>query len=318
MKHLSSNETAQYLQQHDNYRILTHRRPDGDTIGSAAALCLGLRAMGKRAWVFDNEQFTPKFRPYLEGLTAPALAENDTVVSVDTASENLFPYNLPACAVALAIDHHGSNSGFAGCGYVKPEAAACGEMILELLEQCGVQVTKAMAEAIYLAVSTDTGCFRFANTTADTLLCAARCRRYGADTFSINQVMFLTKRLARLKLESHLVQTMEFFRGGAVCLCSISGQTAQALALTEDDMDDIAGFPREIEGVRIGVMLREVENGNGKISVRTAPGVDACAICALLGGGGHAAAAGATVPGGIAGAKAAVLQAIGSVLGQAQ
>ena len=277
-------ETACFLREHDNYIMLTHRRPDGDTIGCAAALCSGLRKLGKPAYVLENPQFTEKFRPYLEGLTIPAIPENAILVATDIATGKLMPYSAENYVnqVDLRIDHHGSDGAFGLQGYVDPTAAACGEIILDLLRLLEVPVDKPIAEALYCAISTDTGCFRYSNTTARTLRAAAECRDCGADTFAVNQVMFLTKRLERLKLE---------------------------LGLTEDDIDDISGFGREIGGVQIGVMLREV-GSRGKISVRTSPAYDASAICALCGGGGHKAAAGATVDGGLNGAKTAVLQAI--------
>lgn len=312
MKQLTMDETAAFFRQHDHFCIVTHRRPDGDTIGCAAGLCRGLRLLGKQAVIFENIQFTPKFRGYLDGLTAHAIPADATIVSVDIASPGLFPLNWPTDAgtVGLAIDHHGSNTGFAELTCLHPEAAACGEVILQLLELLAVPVDPATAEALYLAISTDTGCFRYSNTTANTLLCAARCKQLGADTFSVNKAMFMTRRYNRLQLESYLTQTAEFYLDGAVCVCAIPEEVCRRLALTEDDIDDISGFPREIEGVQIGVTLRQVEGGRGKISVRSAPGVDASAICAKLGGGGHAAAAGATVPGGIDGAKSAILSAI--------
>lgn len=310
MKQLTIEHLAAALLARDNYCIFTHRRPDGDTIGCAAALCRGLRSVGKTAAIFENAQFTPKFRPFLDGLTCPNVPQGATLVAVDVAAEDMLPYNAPQRKIDLLIDHHGSNVGYAAQGLVRPEAAACGEVILELLEQLHATLDKVTAEAIYLAVSTDTGCFRYSNTTERTLLCAARCKQLGADTFPINKTMFMTKRLSRLKLESHLIQTAEFYCGGSVGVCSIPLQLQQELGLTEDDIDDISGFAREIEGVKIGVMLREVDNGRGKISVRTAPEIDAAAICGVLGGGGHAAAAGANVDGGVDGARQAVLRAI--------
>lgn len=312
MKHLTLNEVADVLQQNNNFIILTHRRPDGDTIGCAAALCRGLRSLGKCAFVYENVQFTPKFRPFLEGLTVEKAAPDSVFISVDVASDKMLLNNLPKMdsGILLSVDHHGRNTEYAQTGYVRADAAACGEIILELLELLGVSFDKAIAEALYLAISTDTGCFRYSNTTENTLLCAAKCKKAGADTFSINKTMFMTKRMARWKLESYLVQTVEFYRDGLIGICAIPLQVQNSLGITEDDIDDISGFAREIEGVEIGVMLREVENGNGKISVRTSPNYDASAICQRIGGGGHCAAAGATVSGGISGAKEAVLTAI--------
>ena len=121
--------------------------------------------------------------------------------------------------------------------------------------------------------------------------------------------MFLTRRLARLKLDAFLTETTEFYAGGLVAVSAIPNEKIAELGLTEDDIDDISGFGRDIEGVEIGIMIRQAPEG-GKLSVRTSPAYNASEYCAKLGGGGHAAAAGATVPGGIAEAKAAILRVL--------
>ncbi|MBR6825790.1 MAG: bifunctional oligoribonuclease/PAP phosphatase NrnA [Oscillospiraceae bacterium] len=311
MKALTLNEIAAYLQAHDSYVILTHRRPDGDTTGSAVALCLGLRGIGKEAWLLENPQFTPKLRPFLEGLTVEALPENCIVLSVDTATEGLMAFNAVDLAdrVEILIDHHERNSGYAKGGYVDPTAAACGEIILDLLQLLKAPQEKKTAEALYLAISTDTGCFRYSNTTANTLMAAATCKAWGADTFHINRVFFMTKRPARLKLEAYLSNTTEFYAGGKIAISIIPTALREELGLTQDDIDDISGFGREIEGVEVAIMIRRETEG-GKLSVRSSPNYDASAICARLGGGGHKAAAGATIPGGIEEAKAEILSVL--------
>lgn len=311
MKALTIPEVASVLLRSDNYCIFTHRRPDGDTVGSAVALCRGLRSLGKQAFILENPQFTPKFRPYLDGLTVAALPESARLIAVDTATEQLLSYSaVPyAAGVDLLIDHHGRNSAYATYGFVDSDAAACGEIILRLLRELGAKIDEKTAEALYVAISTDTGCFRYSNTSAETLLAAAYCKQCGADTFAVNQVMFLTKRPERLKLEAFLTETTEFYADGLVAVSALPPEKCAELGVVEDDINDISGFGREIEGVEIGVMLR-LEGENGKLSVRTSPNYNASAICARLGGGGHKAAAGATVPGGIAGAKKAVLEAI--------
>lgn len=311
MTPLDLKETAQWLLMHDNYIMLTHRRPDGDTIGCAVALCRGLRALGKQAWIYANPQFTPKFSGYLKGLTREGLGNEAHLVAVDIATGGLLPYGTEDYVnqIDLRIDHHGRDKAFGSLAWVDASAAACGELVLQLLGQLEVPLDKAMAEAIYLAVSTDTGCFRYSNVTANTLRAAAVCKEAGADTFAINRAMFLTKRMARLRLEAHLTHTTEFYAGGKVAVSAISDALKAELGLTEDDIDDISGFGREIEGVEIAVMLRQTPEG-GKISLRTSPDFDAASICARLGGGGHRAAAGATVPGNLEAAKNAVLLAI--------
>ncbi|MDR0889487.1 MAG: DHH family phosphoesterase [Oscillospiraceae bacterium] len=314
MKQLTVAEVAAFLLHNDRYLILTHRRPDGDTIGSAAALCRALRALGKRACVLENPQFTEKFRPYLDGLTCEEVDENACLVAVDTAAASMLSYSANGYEgrVSLLIDHHGRNAAYAAQGIVVPTAAACGEILLDILGQMNAPIDVKTAEALYLSVSTDTGCFRFSNVTAKTLRTAAFCIDCGADAAAINQVMFLTKRMARLQLEAHLTQSTVFYAKGKVALSRIDRSIREQLGLTEDDIDDISGFGREIAGVEISVMLRD-EGEYGKISVRTSPHYDASEICAKLGGGGHKAAAGATVQGGIENAMEAVLGAISAI-----
>ena len=145
MKKRSLSEIALWLQERDDFTILTHRRPDGDTIGCAAALCRGLRQLGKTASVLENPQFTEKYRPYLQGLTAQQLSGH--MISVDVAAETMFLLGYEGQPIELLIDHHGSNTGFAAEGYVDASAAACGEIILELLQLLGVSPDAKIAEA---------------------------------------------------------------------------------------------------------------------------------------------------------------------------
>ena len=312
-------QAADYLNRQDNYLILSHRRPDGDTVGSCAALCRGLRAIGKQAWLYANPQFTPRFAPYLDGLLA-APDQLSTVncqlsiVSCDVASRSLLPFGMEDAAVELALDHHGTNDCFAARTHTDESRAACGELILELLSLLGVRLTKEMGEALYVAISTDTGCFRYTNVTAESFRCAAACVDAGAEIFPINRAFFEVKRRPRLALEAWLAEHTEFFAGGRVAVSAISRELMERLALTEDDIDDISGFGRAIEGVDVAVMLREVEGGKGKISLLTNAPFNAAGICAKLGGGGHPGAAGASVDGGIPAAREAILNAISEVI----
>ena len=312
MKTLTRNEPARFLAEHDHYLLLTHQRPDGDTLGSAAALCRGLRSLGKTAHILDNPQITPKYQPYVDGLTIAQCPENAVIVAVDMADTGLFPLSGQELTeqVSLCIDHHGSNSGYAAHTLVDPDCAACGELIFSLLQLLQVPLDRAMAEALYVALSTDTGCFRYSNVTASTLRIAAQLKDCGAELYPINKALFETRRFARLKLEARLTETIRFACGGKIGICSIPWKLRGELGLNEDDLDDIAGFARDIEGVEIGVMLKEQETGGCKLSVRSSPRYDACAICSVLGGGGHRAAAGATVQRSLTESQDAVLQAI--------
>lgn len=301
-------EAAEYLRSHDHYTIITHRRPDGDTIGSAAALCAGLRSLGKQAAVLENPQVTPRYAPLLAGMTCAE--PQGTVVSVDVASPAMFPQNYSG-AVDYAIDHHGSNPFFAGETCVEAGTAACGEIICRILQELDCEITPAMANALYVAISTDTGCFRYSNTTPATLRTTAQLMEWGADTAELNHSIFEVKSPARLALEAHLTANLRLYAGGIIGFCYLSLADKARMNVTEDDADAIAGFARNLEGVQIGGMIRELENGQGKVSLRTDNRRwDASRICKRLGGGGHSAAAGATVCGSMEDTAKAVLKAI--------
>lgn len=309
---MTRSEAAAFLKAHDGYLILTHRRPDGDTCGCAIALCRALRALGKTAAVYDNPQFTARFAPYLAGLTRGGIRPDDTLISVDLAADNLLPFGAEDTAgrIRLAIDHHGSHSLTAERCLLEADRAACGEIIFGLLCELGVQPDRAIADALYIAISTDTGCFRYSNVTGNTLRVAAELIDCGANIAPINKLFFDTKSFARLQLEARLTGSVELYANGTVGICTLPKAWLTQLHISEDDIDSISGFARSIEGVEIGVMIREVEGGMGKISLRTGPAYDAAALCSELGGGGHAAAAGCSVAGGIDAAKAAILDVL--------
>lgn len=314
MKHLTLNEVAEFLRSHDDYTILTHCRPDGDTVGSAAALCHALRCIGKQAYLSENLDFRPTQRKNRGDLIDPTL--HSTVIAVDLAAPGLFPPPFSG-HVDLCIDHHGTNSEYADAGYVNSDYAACGEIIYELLKVMEIPVDKYLADAIYLAVSTDTGCFKYSNTSPNSLRCAADMMEFGADTVYMNRVLFNEKSRARIALDVYLGQNIRFFGGGRIAICTLPLCEKQRLGVNEDDMDSIASFPRKVEGVQISAMLRELDNGDCKISLRAESRLwDGSKICAQLGGGGHPSASGATVAGAtLEEGCAAILGAIASVTG---
>ena len=308
-------EAAGFLLAHDRYLILTHLRPDGDTVGCAAGLCRALRQAGKTAYVLSNREVTPLFSPYLEGLLAPEGWQPDTVVSVDIAARGLFPDNAQPYLerVDLAIDHHPSQEFFAGETCLDAGRAACGELVLDIAEQLG-PITPDIAVPLYVAVSTDCGCFAYGNTTADTHRAAARLIDCGIPLSQLNKRHFRTKTLRRLQVESAIVRSMELLDGGRTALAFISLDLLAQTGADERDLDDIANFVGQIEGVCNAATLRELSPGRCKLSLRTDPAVlNANHVCALLGGGGHAAAAGATMEGTLQQAREAVLRAIEQV-----
>ena len=296
MTSLSRSETARWLRQRDDFLILTHRRPDGDTLGSASVLCLGLRQLGKKAHILENPEVTEKYAHLHKGLTQETAQEGQTLVCVDTAAPGMIQENGAALLqrIALRIDHHGSATSFTPEELVDASAGATGDIIYDILMELSVTLDKAMAEALYTAVSTDTGCFRYANTNAHSYLVASACAQAGGDLHTINQEIFDTNSLARLRLQGWIVENIRFFRDGTLAVCALPKAVEEMLGVTEDDMENISGFPRSIQGVKMAATLRE--SGDGvKVSVRALPGYDAAAVCQVFGGGGHKGAAGATI-----------------------
>ncbi len=310
MKELTRTEAAEFLRSHDNYCILTHRRPDGDTLGSAAALCRGLRTIGKNAYILENPEITDKYRNLHDGLTETMCQADATVVSVDVASEKLLNAEFAALLprLELLIDHHGSNTYFAPQGIVDAGSAACGELVYDILMELGVEMDKSTAEALYTAITADTGCFRYSNTTAHTLRTAAACLEAGADTYRINKALFETNRMSRLKMEAYLAQHLELHANGTIALALIPLEAEHECGVGEDDMESISNFARNVEGVQLAVTFRTDKTGATKLSVRSAPGYDASKVCAALGGGGHVAAAGARVECGQTEAREKILE----------
>jgi len=297
MKKLTRAETAEFLLTHDNYAILSHRRPDGDTLGSTAALCRILRNLGKTAHIVKNTEVTPRYLWLHEGLTKEAADQGDTIVTVDVASPDMLPkeYQRYLGNIALRIDHHGAATSFTDVELVEPEAGACGEIIYDLMMELWQDLDKETADALYVAVSTDTGCFRFSNTTDHTFLVAAACARAGAEVFRLNQVLFETVRFEKLKMQSWIVENMKLMNDGKFALVAIPKSVEASIGVTEDDMENVSNFPRNIAGVCMAATLRETKDGGAKLSVRATPEYDATVIAVKFGGGGHKGAAGASM-----------------------
>ena len=292
---MTLNETAEFFRTHDRFVLLTHRRPDGDTVGSASALCLGLRQLGKTAHILKDPKTPGRYVPLAEALWCDTVQDEDTVVSADIASESLLTPEAEALSgrIAFAIDHHLTNS-LRAPKYVEAETAACGQIIFRLLQMLGVTITPEMADGLYVAISTDTGCFQYRNTTAETFETAAALVRAGAGFADINHRFFEAKALGRLRLEARLTQTAELFADGTVCICKLPQSWLDEFQVDEGDLDAISGFTRQIEGVELGITIREMEDGS-KLSVRTGTKFNACHICEQFGGGGHEGAAGASL-----------------------
>ncbi len=280
-----------WLRARDGFLLVTHLRPDGDTLGSAAALCLALRRAGKTAWLYPNPEITESYRCYTDALLAPDGFVPETVVSVDLADTNLFPVGFQG-NVDLCIDHHPSNTFYAGETLVRPERAACGEIMLELIQALLGSITREEADLLYVAVSTDTGCFLYGNTTADTHRCAAALIDAGADSKALNKQLFRTVSKARLQLEGMVYTGLRSYRHDQINIAVVTLDMMARAGATEDDCNDLASLAGKVAGSKVSVTVRELGPERCKISLRTGAEVNASEVCARFGGGGHAMAAG--------------------------
>ena len=308
---MTTAEAARLLLGWDRMLLLTHVRPDGDTVGSAAALCRALRDLGKTAYLLPNPELTATYAPYAAPYTAPEGFAPDRVVSVDIAALSLLPDNarLYQDRVDLAIDHHPSQEFFARETCLEADSAACGEIVYDIVTRL-TPVTPDIALPLYVAISTDTGCFVYSNTTPRTHRIAAALMDCGIDAAPVNKALFRTKSVTRLAMESRMVADMELYDQGRVVVMQIPLSLRQELHATDADIEELSSLAALVEGTDCGVTLRELRPGQIKLSLRTGPRVNATAVCRRLGGGGHRAAAGATLPGTMEEAKAAVLAAI--------
>lgn len=296
---MTLNEAAAFLRKGDRYLILTHRRPDGDTVGSGASLCRLLRACGKQAYLYPNEDFTPKFSFMFDGLLAPQDFASEVLVAADIATEDLLPDSAQWCRgkIDLCIDHHGSNTHYARHTLVDAGRSAVGELMWELGELLEVRPSIPFCNAVYTAIATDTGCFRYPNTTPRAHEIAGQCMENGADFGPINKAFFETKSAARFRVEQYLFERLEFSAGGKVAAAFFPRQAIETLRATSEDLNNLAALPRQIEGVECSIILTYVGEGAYKASVRTGELVNASALCEKFGGGGHARAAGCTLHG---------------------
>lgn len=291
---MTAQECSQLLLSKNNILIITHTNPDGDTLCSAAALCSALRRAGKRANLFRNPAVTTKYMPHVEKYFAPKSFKSKYIVSVDVATEKMFAEGFDG-AIDLCIDHHPTNSHYAKKELVCPDKAACGEIVLAVIkEMCG-GITQEEADLLYIAVTTDTGCFQYLNTNAATFRAAAELLEYGADTGMVNVKFFRKASRARLKLEGMIYSTMGFYRDGKISVAIITNEMLRQAGAGEEDCDDLAGLAGRAEGASVNITIRERNNGSSKVSVRTGRDVSSSDICAVFGGGGHAMAAGCTI-----------------------
>ena len=293
MNRIDVKECCALLKEYDKYLILTHRNPDGDTLGSAFALKRTLDKMGKKSFVKCVDPMHHKYSYLWEGVDNEEFAF-DKIIAVDVADTKLLGEafeNLYGDKVWLCIDHHMTNKEYAQHLLLEDRAAAA-VVIYEVICELGVEITPEIASCVYTGLATDTGCFMFSNTTPTVHRIAAEVMEKGADYTTINRLMFETKSMSYLRLEQMAVSSIESYFDGKCAIMTITRKMFEESGSSSTECDGIAALPRKIEGVKVGVTIRERHNGSYKVSIRTVEPYDAAKMCGKLGGGGHHAAAG--------------------------
>lgn len=288
---MTINEAADLLRGQNDILLVTHIRPDGDTMGSASALCYALRQTGKTAYLYNNPQFEDNDPWITEPYLAPPDFTPHFIVSVDMADKSLYPLGFTG-EVGFCVDHHPSNTGYAGQTLVWPEKASCGEIVMELCKALMGALDPTAADLLYIAVSTDTGCFVYGNTTAETLAAGAELCRAGARNAALNKTLFRTSSRARIALEALLMANFRYYHDGRVVISVVSKELLEKAGATEKDCHDIAALPGRVEGGIASAVIKELDATHCKVSLRSTGLVDVNKVCARFGGGGHKMASG--------------------------
>jgi len=282
-------QIARFLREQNRFVVVSHVDPDGDAIGSSLGLSRALRSLGKQVWWVAEPPRYLKFLAEPQEASPPVreLPEGAILVVLDAAEPSRVA-GAPVEGRIVNIDHHGTNPRFGELSVVDPSKAATAHIVKDLIDLMGVSWTQTIATPILTGLLTDTGNFRFSNTTPETLECAADLLKYGVPLAE------LTDRLqwrppSYYALLARVLSTVRFQFGGLLVSAHLTGGE-------EEDSDDFVGLIRYAEGSRVAVFLRERE-GKVKVSIRSRGEVSAQAIALRLGGGGHVPAAGATLEG---------------------
>ena len=306
-KIIDAKKASEILLQNDDFLILAHAQPDGDTIGSSYALCYALRSIGKRAKVACSDEFPDKYS-YILMHDVFSDFEEKCIITVDVADSKLLgKYEETGNKALLCIDHHATNVKYAGYLFLDTGAAAA-ENVYILIKEMGVGISKLIADCLFTGITTDTGCFKYMNVTPRTHRIAAELIEYGAEAGIINQIMFDTKKLGYVMLQKLALEGLQMHFENRCALMTVTQEMLKKCAVPETEVEGIAAMPRQIEGVLVGVTVREKKDGTCKISLRSRDPVDSSKICANLGGGGHMRASGCTV-------KAGVSESVNTILG---
>ncbi|MBD9208850.1 MAG: hypothetical protein EGQ30_05700 [Clostridiales bacterium] len=301
---ITINGIRKVLERNDNFLIFMHENPDSDTIGSALALVLTLRSVGKKAYMVCCDKIPQSLMFLTEGKRffgiedLPADFTPKFLISVDIASPNqLGKYHYLAAKIDLALDHHSCHDDLAIYRFVDPEAGACAEIVYRVINRMiQGKIPERTASLLYAALAADTGGFRYANTTPYTHKIAAKLIECGANHFQICRNLFEMKSKTALAAEAFAMEHVKYLCGGKISYVKITEADKARGGFEDEDTYDVINVIRRAEGVKVALLARERTPGVFKISTRSTGDIDMARICAMFGGGGHVGAAGCSVP----------------------
>ena len=311
-------EIAAVFRSRNRFVVMSHARPDGDALGCTIATALCLRQLGKEATAWNEDGVPEKFR-YLPGAEIvtrpPAEAQRfEVAIVLDNAVKTRAGKAVEAVAHAdlwINIDHHITNEGYGDLQYIDATSPATGQILFELFRGQELPLTEAMADNLFVAISTDTGSFQYPNTTARTYEIGAELIRAGVNVGALSQKMYESYPRRRLELLCALLNVLRFTSKDRVASFALSVETAKKLGIQPDDTEGLIDYIRAIEGVVAAAFFEEIGDGRVRVSLRSkSPKISVSKVCGLFGGGGHTLAAGARVRGSLAEVQEKVLQAI--------
>ena len=281
--------------------IASHQRPDGDAIGSAMAMALALKGLGKHATVV-TDAIPPAFLQPFPGVDTvritPEITEAyDAALIMECSELSRTGVKGLDRSPVINIDHHPGNTGYGALNWVDESAAACGEMVFTLIEALAAPLSEDVATHVYLAVLTDTGSFHFSHLTPRTYEVAKRCVEAGADPAWIARTHYDSNTLARVRIFGAVMNAMLIVDEGRVALLSISRQTMDALGGTNDDLEGLINFPLTVKDIEAVAFFKEIGEHAWRVSLRSKGTVDVGVIARRHGGGGHGNAAGCSATG---------------------
>lgn len=316
--------SAEFLRNARRVKIVSHVEPDGDALGSALGLAWILDAAGKEARIHLPAPL-PRLYAFLPGAKFLVLGETlkdsfDHVAVVDcTSPARLGPIAETALvgASVLNVDHHADNNRFGDVVHVDPAAAATAILIADIAREAGWKIVPEAAECLYTGILTDTGRFTFGNTDERALRAAAELVRDGADPAKIASCVYENRPASTLRLLGKALETLDLREDGSVACLHVTHEMIAETGALAEETEGFAAYARSLQGVQVGIFLRETEDGSIKASFRSTGGVPVDGIASQFAGGGHPTAAGARVSGPLETAKERILRAVGEHL-QAQ